>query len=177
MAERSDRDPSCKGLVRQWRKVPADRPRQLHQEQLGRPTELLGRWTNAFRSRILRRAPRLASDTQRSRITHQPAGSSGMLLDKGPPRPADDQRGHMPYGPDYLDYSGRDDTLSGGVRTIPVSTANATYKVWTKRVGNNPATKLLLLHGGPGATHEYFECFDSYPVSYTHLTLPTNREV
>ena len=37
----------------------------------------------------------------------------------------------MPYGPDYLDYSGRDDTLSGGVRTIPVSTANATYKVWT----------------------------------------------
>ena len=56
-----------------------------------------------------------------------------MLLDKAPPRPADDQRGHMQYGPDYLDYSGRDDTLSGGVRTIPVSTANATYKVWTKR--------------------------------------------
>jgi proline iminopeptidase len=85
-----------------------------------------------------------------------------MLLDKAPPTPADDQRGHMPYGSDYLDYSGRDDTLSGGVRTIPVSTANATYKVWTKRVGNNPAMKLLLLHGGPAATHEYFECFDSY---------------
>ena len=68
----------------------------------------------------------------------------------------------MPYDPSYLDYSGRDDSLSGGVRTIPVSTPNATYKVWTKRVGNNPATKLLLLHGGPAATHEYFECFDSY---------------
>jgi len=68
----------------------------------------------------------------------------------------------MPSGPDYLDYSGRDDALSGGVRTISVTTTNATYKVWTKRVGNNPTTKLLLLHGGPGATHEYFECFDSY---------------
>ncbi len=33
---------------------------------------------------------------------------------------------------------------------------------WTKRVGNNRAIKLLTLHGGPGATHEYFEAFDSY---------------
>jgi proline iminopeptidase len=29
-------------------------------------------------------------------------------------------------------------------------------------VGNNPRIKVLLLHGGPGATHEYFEAFDSY---------------
>src|SRR5690606_30591788 len=36
------------------------------------------------------------------------------------------------------------------------------FKVWTKRVGNNPTKKLLLLHGGPGSTHEYFEVFDSY---------------
>jgi proline iminopeptidase len=43
-----------------------------------------------------------------------------------------------------------------------VSTATDEYRVWTKRVGNNPDTKLLLLHGGPGATHEYFEAFDSY---------------
>jgi proline iminopeptidase len=34
--------------------------------------------------------------------------------------------------------------------------------VWTKRVGNNPRIKVLLLHGGPAATHEYFEAFDSY---------------
>ena len=34
--------------------------------------------------------------------------------------------------------------------------------MWTKRVGNNPKTKVLLLHGGPGATHEYFEAADSY---------------
>ena len=31
-----------------------------------------------------------------------------------------------------------------------------------KRVGNNPRVKLLLLHGGPGATHELYEAFDSY---------------
>jgi proline iminopeptidase len=55
---------------------------------------------------------------------------------------------------DYLDYSGRDDVLSGGVRVIPVSTPSGTYRVWTKRTGNNPELKVLVLHGGPGATHE-----------------------
>lgn len=62
----------------------------------------------------------------------------------------------------YLDYSNRDDKLSGGVRKIPVMTPAGDFNVWTKRVGNNPDAKVLLLHGGPGATHEYFECFDSY---------------
>jgi proline iminopeptidase len=62
----------------------------------------------------------------------------------------------------YLDSSGRDDALSGGVRLIPISTPKGQFKVWTKRVGNNPTVKVLLLHGGPGATHEYFEAFDSY---------------
>ena len=67
---------------------------------------------------------------------------------------------------DYLDYSGRDDVLSGGVKRIPIETPSGTFTVWTKRVGNNPAMKLLLLHGGPGATHEYFEAFDSYLPAY-----------
>src|SRR5580658_3093290 len=62
----------------------------------------------------------------------------------------------------YLDYSGRDDALSGGVRKIPVNTRKGTFDVWVKRVGNAPDLRLLLLHGGPGATHEYFEAFDSY---------------
>jgi proline iminopeptidase len=62
----------------------------------------------------------------------------------------------------YLDYSGRDDVLSGGVTLVPVATPRGRYRVWTKRVGNNPDIRLLLLHGGPGATHEYFEAFDSY---------------
>lgn len=51
---------------------------------------------------------------------------------------------------------------TGGVQMIPVSTPRGTFHVWTKRVGNNPKIKVLLLHGGPGATHEYFECFDSF---------------
>ena len=62
----------------------------------------------------------------------------------------------------YLDSSGRDDVLSGGVRMIKIQTPKGAFRVWTKRVGNNPAIKVLLLHGGPGATHEYFEAFDSY---------------
>ena len=62
----------------------------------------------------------------------------------------------------YLDYSGRDDVLGGGVKLIPVKTPKGTFHVWTKRVGNNPTMKVLLLHGGPAATHEYFEAFDSY---------------
>lgn len=62
----------------------------------------------------------------------------------------------------YYDNTGRDDVLSGGVKLVPVSTPHGTFNVWTKRVGNNPTARVLLLHGGPGATHEYFEAFDSY---------------
>ena len=62
----------------------------------------------------------------------------------------------------YFDNSGRDDILSGGVRMIQIHTPAGDFKVWTKRVGNNPTLKVLLLHGGPGATHEYFEAFDSW---------------
>lgn len=62
----------------------------------------------------------------------------------------------------YLDYSGRDDVMSGGVRMVPIATPKGTFRVWTKRVGNNPTMKVLLLHGGPGVTHEYLQAFDSY---------------
>src|SRR5215468_4051719 len=62
----------------------------------------------------------------------------------------------------YLDCSGRDDVLSGGSRMIPVRTPIGTFRVWVKRVGNNPGLRLLLLHGGPGSTHEYLEACDSY---------------
>ena len=65
-------------------------------------------------------------------------------------------------GSAYFDNSGRDDVLAGGVKMIPITTPRGTFHVWTKRVGNNPKLKVLLLHGGPGATHEYFEAFDSY---------------
>jgi proline iminopeptidase len=68
----------------------------------------------------------------------------------------------MAHAQGYLDNSGRTDRLSGGVRRIPITTPAGAFKVWTRRFGNNPDIKLLLLHGGPGATHEYFEPCDSY---------------
>jgi proline iminopeptidase len=62
----------------------------------------------------------------------------------------------------YHDETTRSDRVAGGVRMITVQTPKGPFKVWTKRVGNNPRIKVLLLHGGPGATHEYFEALDSY---------------
>ena len=62
----------------------------------------------------------------------------------------------------YLDSSQNDDRYLGGIRMIPISTPKGEFKVWTKRVGNNPRMKVLLLHGGPGITHEIFESFDGY---------------
>src|SRR5215475_12248839 len=62
----------------------------------------------------------------------------------------------------YLDNSGREDVLSGGSRMISVDTPKGPYRVWVKRTGNNPRLRVLLLHGGPGATHEYLEACDSY---------------
>lgn len=60
---------------------------------------------------------------------------------------------------DYFNL-GETGIRSGGIRMIPIH--GGKYKVWTKRVGNNPTIKVLLLHGGPAATHEYFESFDSF---------------
>lgn len=65
---------------------------------------------------------------------------------------------------DYTDTSSWDprDVVSGGARMIPVSTPSGTFRVWTRRVGTNPRVKVLLLHGGPGATSELYECFDTW---------------
>lgn len=60
---------------------------------------------------------------------------------------------------DYL-YTEADGVKSGGIRLIPVE--GGKYKVWTKRVGNNPTIKVLLLHGGPACTHEYWESVESF---------------
>ncbi|MFL5278379.1 MAG: proline iminopeptidase-family hydrolase [Myxococcales bacterium] len=62
----------------------------------------------------------------------------------------------------YFDNTGRSDVGSGGVRRIPIDTPKGKFHVWTKRVGNNPSVKVLTLHGGPAATHEYFEIFDTH---------------
>ncbi len=51
---------------------------------------------------------------------------------------------------------------TGGVKIIPIETPKGKFNIWTKRIGINPKIKLLLLNGGPGATHEYFECFENF---------------
>jgi proline iminopeptidase len=51
---------------------------------------------------------------------------------------------------------------TGNIQLIPIETPIGKFKVWTKRLGNNPTIKVLLLHGGPACTHEYFECFENF---------------
>ncbi len=63
---------------------------------------------------------------------------------------------------EYFNRSGKRGVLSGGVSVLPISTPLGEFQVWTKRTGNNPDVALLLLHGGPGATHEYFLGADSF---------------
>ena len=48
------------------------------------------------------------------------------------------------------------------IKIIKISTEYGNFNVWTKKVGNNPTKKVLLLHGGPGANHQYFKGFESY---------------
>lgn len=61
---------------------------------------------------------------------------------------------------DYFNYG--DSIESGGVKMIPIQTPVGTFRVWTKRFGQNPKIKILLLHGGPAMTHEYMECFETF---------------
>lgn len=62
---------------------------------------------------------------------------------------------------EYFNY-GDTGVQAGGVRLIPIKTPVGNFNVWTKRFGNNPRIKILLLHGGPAMTHEYMECFESF---------------
>ncbi len=64
--------------------------------------------------------------------------------------------------PSYFQKDKTASIQSGGVRVIPIETPKGKFKVWTKRFGNNPSIRVLLLHGGPGSTHEYFECFENF---------------
>ena len=51
---------------------------------------------------------------------------------------------------------------TGGIKIVPINTPKGKFNIWTKSIGNNPKIKLLLLNGGPGETHEYFECLESF---------------
>lgn len=47
---------------------------------------------------------------------------------------------------------------TGGNKMIQV---DGKYNVWTKKVGDGKI-KVLLLHGGPGFTHDYMECMEDF---------------
>ncbi|SDA24826.1 proline iminopeptidase [Sphingomonas sp. NFR15] len=47
---------------------------------------------------------------------------------------------------------------TGGVQWIRLSNG---HRVWTQRLGRGPK-KILLLHGGPGLSHDYMQCFADY---------------
>ena len=59
---------------------------------------------------------------------------------------------------DNIQLSSADTVHLGGSKRIEIGGG---HWVWTKKVGNGDV-KVLLLHGGPGADHRYFESFEDF---------------
>lgn len=76
-------------------------------------------------------------------------------------KPAHEQTAGNTAVSQYFNY-GDTAVESAGVKMIPITTPIGNFKVWTKRFGNNPRIKILILHGGPALTHEYMECFETF---------------
>jgi proline iminopeptidase len=57
-----------------------------------------------------------------------------------------------------LDNGRVDGVRTGGGRTIRI---DGRYDVWVKQVGTGPVP-VLTLHGGPGMSHYYLECFEEF---------------
>jgi proline iminopeptidase len=56
----------------------------------------------------------------------------------------------------------KESPVVGEGRMIEISTPKGNFNVWTKKVGDNPDIKVLLLHGGPAMTHEIYEVFGKH---------------
>ncbi|HEY4107391.1 proline iminopeptidase-family hydrolase [Puia sp.] len=67
-------------------------------------------------------------------------------------------------GRGLADYFATQDSgvQTGNVKMVEITTPKGRFHVWTKRFGHNPKIRVLLLHGGPGGTHECFECFENF---------------
>ncbi|MCB9377371.1 MAG: proline iminopeptidase-family hydrolase [Holophagales bacterium] len=78
-----------------------------------------------------------------------------------PPKATSAPADSLPTLAQYFDDAGRADAVAGGERMIPIQTPKGEFRVWTRRVGNNPKVKVLVLHGGPGFSHEYLEGLDT----------------
>jgi proline iminopeptidase len=80
------------------------------------------------------------------------AASASALTSTGLAQPSEVATEH----PDGLNPPG---IRTAGIRMVPV--VGGKYKVWTKKVGSG-LIKVLLLHGGPGFSHEYLEALESF---------------
>jgi len=87
----------------------------------------------------------------------QMMAASGMLA---LPVIAEAAETSAPVGADVPSVpSGRADGVhTGGARRIPIAGG---YEVWVKQIGIGDIP-VLTLHGGPGFTHFYFECFEDF---------------
>lgn len=86
---------------------------------------------------------------------------AGILFSCSAPEKSQRTGGDMPVA-QYFNYGDTDAVQAAGIKLIPIHTPVGDFHVWTKRFGNNPRVKILLLHGGPAAGHEYMECFESF---------------
>ena len=57
-----------------------------------------------------------------------------------------------------VDNGRKDGVKTSGARMIDIGGG---HQVWVKQVGHGPIP-VLLLHGGPGMSHFYFECFEEF---------------
>ncbi|MFZ9743274.1 MAG: proline iminopeptidase-family hydrolase [Chitinophagaceae bacterium] len=66
--------------------------------------------------------------------------------------------------PALSEYFAKQDSgiQTGNEKVIQIESLGKKFNIWTKRFGNNPKTRILLLNGGPGGTHEYFQCFENF---------------
>jgi proline iminopeptidase len=80
---------------------------------------------------------------------------------KSPTQPNNERQNSDVLVADYFNY-GDTGVQMAGIKMLPIATPKGTFNVWVKRFGNNPRIKVLLLHGGPAATHQYMEVFESF---------------
>jgi proline iminopeptidase len=57
-----------------------------------------------------------------------------------------------------LDNGRQDGVRTGGARTVRI---DGRYDVWVKQIGTG-SIPMLTLHGGPGMSHYYLECFEEF---------------
>ena len=87
---------------------------------------------------------------------------TALLLFSFSGKAQDSNASAKPCNDSYLTFKDPALQFTGGIKMVTIDTPKGKFKVWTKQVGENPKMKVLLLHGGPGMTHEMFECYDGY---------------